>query len=100
MPSPGAAGNPCTRPATTGVVRTVDKIVLWMAVFGSVARNQARAGSDIDLIVEAPHSTSSFEFVGFKQLLEKVLGREIDLVKYGGLKPGLDDDVWREAVLL
>ncbi|GAB91761.1 nucleotidyltransferase domain-containing protein [Gordonia rhizosphera] len=71
-----------------------------MAVFGSVARHQARAGSDIDLIVDAPHSTSSFEFVGFKQLLEKVLGREIDLVEYGGLKLGFDDDVWREAVLL
>ncbi|MGV9709986.1 nucleotidyltransferase domain-containing protein [Gordonia sp. NPDC003424] len=71
-----------------------------MAVFGSVARRQARSDSDIDLVVEAPDSTSSFEFVGFKTLLEEVLGREIDLVEYGGLKPGLDDDIRREAVLL
>jgi uncharacterized protein len=71
-----------------------------LAVFGSVARHRAREDSDIDLLVEAPDGTSSFDFVGFKQLLEQVLGREIDLVSYGGLKAGLDDDVHREAVLL
>ncbi|HEY5853512.1 MAG TPA: nucleotidyltransferase domain-containing protein [Aldersonia sp.] len=71
-----------------------------LAVFGSVARHQARPNSDIDLIVEAPAGTSSFAFVGFKQLLEKILGREIDLIDYGGLEPELDDDIRREAVLL
>ena len=71
-----------------------------LAVFGSVARRQARPDSDIDLLVEAPEGTSSFEFVRFKQLIEQVLGREIDLVSYGGLKPTLDDDIRREAVLL
>ena len=44
--------------------------------------------------------TSSFGFIRFKQLIERVLGRDIDLVDYGGLKPGLDDDIRREAVLL
>lgn len=71
-----------------------------LAVFGSVARGEARQGSDIDLLVEAPEGTSSFGFIKFKQLLERVLGREIDLVDYGGLKPRLDDDIRREAVLL
>ena len=71
-----------------------------LAVFGSVARHQARQDSDIDLLVEAPEDTSSFGFIRFKQLIEQVLGREIDLVSYGGLKPKLDDDIRREAVLL
>jgi uncharacterized protein len=71
-----------------------------LAVFGSVARQQARPDSDIDLIVEAPRGTSSFDFVRFQQLVEQVLGREIDLVEYGGLTPRLDDDIRREAVLL
>ena len=71
-----------------------------LAVFGSVARHQARHDSDIDLIVEAPEGTSSFDFIRFKQLVERVLGREIDLIDYGGLKPKLDDDIRREAVLL
>jgi uncharacterized protein len=30
----------------------------------------------------------------------QVLGREIDVVDYGGLKSTLDDDIRREAVLL
>jgi predicted nucleotidyltransferase len=71
-----------------------------LAVFGSVARRQARKDSDIDLLVEAPEGTSSFGFIRFKQLIEQVLGREVDLVSYGGLKPELDDDIRREAVLL
>jgi hypothetical protein len=71
-----------------------------LAVFGSVARKEAGQDSDIDLLVEAPEGTSSFGFIRFKQLIEQVLGREIDLVSYGGLKSGLDDDIRREAVLL
>ncbi len=71
-----------------------------LAVFGSVARGEARQDSDIDLLVEAPSETSSFGFVTFKQLIEQVLGRDIDLVSYGGLKPRIDDDIRRDAVLL
>ena len=71
-----------------------------LAVFGSVAHRQARPDSDIDLLVEAPEGTSSFGFVRFKQLIEQVLGHEIDLVSYGGLKPKLDDDIRRDAVAL
>ena len=71
-----------------------------LAVFGSVARGEATPDSDIDLLVEAPEGTSSFDFVWFQQLIEQVLGRGIDLVSYGGLKPGLDDDIREDAVAL
>jgi predicted nucleotidyltransferase len=71
-----------------------------IAVFGSLARHQARRDSDIDLIIEAPEGTSSFGFIRFRRLIEQVLGREVDLIDYGGLKPRVDDDIRREAVLL
>jgi predicted nucleotidyltransferase len=71
-----------------------------LAVFGSVARGNASPDSDIDLIVKSPPSTSSFGFLQFKRLIEQVLGREVDLIDYGGLKPKIDDDIRREAVLL
>ena len=71
-----------------------------LAVFGSGARGEAHQRSDIDLLVDAPPSTSSFAFIKFKQLIEQVLGREIDLMSYGGLKPKIDDDIRRDAVLL
>ncbi|MEO5852734.1 MAG: nucleotidyltransferase domain-containing protein [Nocardioides sp.] len=69
-------------------------------MFGSVARHQVFPESDSDLLIEAPAGTSFFEFVGFEQLFDEVLGREVDLVDYGGLEPKLDDDTRREAVLL
>lgn len=71
-----------------------------LAVFGSIARHDASTESDIDLLVDAPVGTSSFAFIRFKQLIEQVLGREIDLVSYGGLKPRRDEDIRRQAVLL
>ena len=71
-----------------------------LAVFGSVARGEARQDSDIDLLVESPEGASSFGFIKFKQMIERALGRQIDLVDYEGLKPMLDDDIRREAVLL
>lgn len=71
-----------------------------LAVFGSIARGEARADSDVDLLVRAPTGTSSFGLVKFKRLIEEVLGRKVDLIEYGGLKPGRDDDIRREAVLL
>lgn len=81
-------------------VLAADRGYRKLAVFGSVARKAAGPESDIDLLVEPPAGSSSFEFVEFKAQIEKVLGREIDLVSWGGLKPGLDDDIRREAVLL
>lgn len=71
-----------------------------LAVVGSVARGTASPDSDIDLIAESPPGTSSFEFLRFKQLIEQVLGREVDLVDYGGLKPRIDENIRREAVSL
>ena len=71
-----------------------------LAVFGSVARKQAREDSDIELLITPAPGSSSFDLVEFKELLEQVLGRGIDLISGGGLKPGLDDDIRREAVLL
>jgi predicted nucleotidyltransferase len=71
-----------------------------LAAFGSVARGHARRDSDIDLIVEAPAGTSTFAFIRFRELIERVLDREVDLISYAGLKPRIDDDIRREAVLL
>lgn len=71
-----------------------------LAVFGSVARNEARLDSDIDLLVEAPEGTSSLAFMKFKNLLELTLGRPVDLAPYKGLNSLASADIIREAVIL
>jgi len=78
----------------------VDRGFTRLACFGSVARGEAGTSSDIDLLVQSPPGTSSFGLVRFHQLIEQVLGRDVDVVEYGGLKPGLDDDIRRDALLL
>lgn len=71
-----------------------------VAVFGSVARGQAHGDSDIDLIVRAPKGTQIADLVWLQDTLATVLCRPVDVVTYGALKAGLDDDIRREAVLL
>lgn len=73
---------------------------LDLAVFGSIARGEARMDSDVDLLVRQPEGTSIAGMRALQGLFEIVLDRPVDLVTYGGLKPGIDDDVVREAVLL
>lgn len=85
-------------PILTRIAR--DRGFTKLALFGSVARGQARVDSDIDLLVEAPSATSMGDLLALRELFANILGRAVDLVTYGGLKPGLDDDIRREAVLL
>lgn len=71
-----------------------------LAVFGSVARGEARVDSDVDLIVRAPKGTTIMDLMSFAELLAKVLGRDVDVITYGSLKKGIDDDIRREMVRL
>lgn len=73
-----------------------------LAVFGSAARGDARAGSDIDILVEF-EPTARIGFLALAQLaqeLEQLLGRKVDLVPKDGLKPRIRDAVLREAEVL
>ena len=71
-----------------------------LAVFGSVARGESHPGSDIDLLVRPPEGTTIKGLQVLREMFEQVLGHPVDVVSYGGLKPGIDDDVKREAVLV
>jgi hypothetical protein len=56
-------------------------------VFGSVARGEASADSDIDLIVTARKGVSLFDIVGLWLDLQDLLGCEVSLVT-----DGIDDE--------
>lgn len=72
--------------------------VISVAVFGSVARNQAKARSDVDILVEFSKPVGLFEFVDVKNYLKNLLERRVDLVTPGGLRPQMKDEILREAV--
>ncbi len=71
-----------------------------LALFGSVARGEAKARSDIDLLVEfddAISPVSLLEFVALRNFLSDKLGRRVDLVERQTLRPTLRDGILREA---
>lgn len=70
-----------------------------VAVFGSVARGEDDASSDIDFLVEFEPGSSLFDLVHLQDALSELLGSPVDVVSVGGLKPG-DDDIRREAIPL
>lgn len=66
-------------------------------IFGSIIRGTATEGSDIDLLVAFEPDRSLLDLIGFKQDLQELLGREIDVVSEGGLSPYLKDRILQEA---
>jgi len=71
-----------------------------IAVFGSVARNEAGPRSDIDLLVEfeAGQAGGYFKFFTLQQELETLLGLKVDLVTPDALKKQIRGQVLAEAV--
>ena len=69
-----------------------------VAVFGSVARGEAQAVSDVDLLVDLESRRSLLDHIGLQQELEDLLGVSVDVVTRRGLHPMLRDNVLAEAV--
>jgi predicted nucleotidyltransferase len=69
-------------------------------VFGSVARKEATASSDIDLLIDLEPSRSLLDQIGFQQELEDLLGIPVDVVETTTLHEMIRDQVLRDAVLL
>ena len=80
--------------------RLKDYHVKSLAVFGSVARDEACGASDIDLLVEFEDGAriGLFELIELKQFLEGLLGCSVDLGTPDALRPRIRDRVLREAV--
>ena len=70
------------------------------AVFGSVARGEARADSDIDVLVELDQERSLgiFEYARLKIYINELLSGAGDVVNRRTLKPLHRDSILRDAV--
>lgn len=74
--------------------------VTYLALFGSVARDEATSESDVDLLVDFDPAAriGLFKYFDIQRYLESILGRQVDLVMRDGLKPRIRDSVLREAI--
>jgi predicted nucleotidyltransferase len=69
-----------------------------LSIFGSVARDEARADSDIDLLAEFTQPIGYFHLFRVQRRLEEILGVRVDLTTPGGLRRELRDGILAEAV--
>jgi predicted nucleotidyltransferase/DNA-binding XRE family transcriptional regulator len=71
-------------------------------VFGSFARNEQSRDSDIDILVRftRPNKLDLLDYVGMKQELEQLAGRQVDLVEEGYLLPRAKQRIEQEKVLI
>lgn len=65
--------------------------------FGSVARGEADADSDIDFLVELEKGRSLFDLGGLLMDLQELLGRKVDVTTEKGLHWYIRDRVCAEA---
>jgi len=68
-----------------------------LGVFGSAARGENKATSDLDFIVELEHETFK-AYMDLKAFLEDLFEAEVDLVLPDAIKPRLRESILGEAV--
>ena len=76
--------------------------VLKAWIFGSFARGEQTADSDVDILI-LPDKTqhfSLFTLSGMYEDLKELLGREVDLITDGGLMPFARESADRDKILI
>jgi hypothetical protein len=69
-----------------------------IGLFGSCRRGEARSDSDVDLLVELDRPIGLFRFLRMQRELAQLLGRPVDLVTPGALKPHIGAEILRTVV--
>ncbi|HWC35582.1 MAG TPA: helix-turn-helix domain-containing protein [Mycobacteriales bacterium] len=71
-----------------------------LRVFGSVARGEDTADSDIDLLVDLPEGTGLFALEALEGQLRRILHADVDLAPASSLKPRVRAEAEAEAIPL
>ena len=69
-------------------------------IFGSYARGDFHADSDLDLLVDFDEGANLFDLVGLQQFLEEKLGCKVDLVSRRSLRTELRTSILNEMISL
>ncbi len=69
-----------------------------IGVFGSVARGEQRASSDVDILVNFAKPISLFDFIRLENYLSSLLGVKVDLVSKTGLKHAIKNEILNQTI--
>lgn len=72
--------------------------VTRLALFGSMARDEAGSGSDVDILVAFDGPATSQRYFGVQFYLEDLLGCPVDLVTEKALRPELRPYIEKERI--
>jgi predicted nucleotidyltransferase len=72
--------------------------IVDLAIFGSVARNEARPDSDVDLLVTLRPEADLYDLINLGFALEDLLGIKVDLTTPGALKPLTKPSIVRDLI--
>ena len=94
---------PLTRDRVIQLIREhradIDRFgVRAISIFGSVARDEAGDGSDVDVMVDFGPEPTFRGYMDLKFYLEDLFGTKVDVVTPGALLPGLEDAVSSEML--
>ncbi|MGB2925043.1 MAG: nucleotidyltransferase family protein [Limnothrix sp.] len=78
--------------------RLNDFAVKDLFLFGSVARDEATATSDVDFLVNFSRPVGLFTLLGLKVFLEDLLGCDVDIGTPDSLRPHLRETVLKEVI--
>ena len=80
----------------------INEPVLRAWLFGSFSRMEERPDSDIDILVDLDRSTpiGLLQYAGMANALESRLGRKVDLVAEGAVKPFAQESIEQDKVLV
>jgi len=74
--------------------------VLKAWLFGSFARGEQTADSDIDILIQPDKSVGLFKLSGMHLDLQELLNLEVDLVTVKGLRPFARESADRDKILI
>lgn len=72
-----------------------------IGIFGSVSRGEDTPRSDIDILYKFSTTTIRLrQFMGFKDYLEELLGRNVDLIGINWIEPAIRLAIENDMILL
>jgi predicted nucleotidyltransferase len=85
-----------------------NKIIKYLArynpnrigIFGSYARNEDTAQSDIDLLVDFAEEVTLFDLGGIKYDLSEILNRPVDIVTEHGVNKRIRDSINKDLKII
>jgi predicted nucleotidyltransferase len=74
--------------------------VVMLGMFGSMARGEATAQSDVDLLIKFSERKGLLALVRIERQLSEALGRKVDLLTEAAISPYIRDNILNDLKVL